>query len=358
MPIQDDVPTPSLLVDVARLERNITSMAERAGAAGVVMRPHAKTHKTLEVAARQLAAGAAGLTVATLGEAETFADAGFLDLFIAYPFWPGTGKKQRLAALAERARLRVGIDSAEAAVALSEAVGTARLEVLVEVDCGHHRSGVMPEAAAEVALAAARKGLTVTGVFTFPGHGYEPGMAALAAKDESDALEHAASRLAAAGHEVAVRSGGSTPTALHSLQGVVNELRPGIYVFNDAVQVFLGTCSLEQVALSALCTVVSIPSDEQAVLDAGSKVLGADRPSSARGYGLLPELPGAELSSLYEHHAVVNLKGAHRQLHVGDVLRVVPNHVCSAVNLADELMVTAGDTVVGRWRVVARGKNN
>ena len=208
------LPTPTLVVDLTKLDRNIAAMAGRR-AAGVALRPHAKTHKTPEIARRQLQAGALGLTVATLGEAETFAEAGFDDLFIAYPLWVGdTAKLRRLRAVAEAVHVRVGVDSAEAAAALGHAASTAHIEALVEVDCGHHRSGVLPAAAPAVADACAQAGLEVAGVLTFPGHSYGPGMPARAAMDEAAALEEAAAGLGAAGHDARVRSGGSTPTRI------------------------------------------------------------------------------------------------------------------------------------------------
>ena len=352
------LPTPTLVVDLTKLDRNIAAMAGRARAAGVALRPHAKTHKTPEIARRQLQAGALGLTVATLGEAETFAEAGFDDLFIAYPLWVGdTAKLRRLRAVAEAVHVRVGVDSAEAAAALGHAASTAHIEALVEVDCGHHRSGVLPAAAPAVADACAQAGLEVAGVFTFPGHSYGPGMPARAAMDEAAALEEAAAGLGAAGHDARVRSGGSTPSAYHVVAGVVTELRPGTYVFNDAQQVALGTCQSEDLALSAVSTVVSIPGDDRAVLDAGSKVLGADRPAWLEGYGILPDFPQAKVTSLSEHHAVVALAGAPGLLRHGDEVHIVPNHACNAVNLVDELVVVSGGAVIGPWRVRARGRN-
>jgi D-serine deaminase-like pyridoxal phosphate-dependent protein len=353
-----DIPTPALIIDRQRLDRNIGAMARWAGEVGITLRPHAKTHKTPEVARLQLEAGAPGLAVATLGEAETFAEAGVDNLFIAYPLWVGDATKaRRLVALAERVHLRVGVDSAEAAGHLGGAVRRTSLEALIEIDCGHHRSGVRPTAAAAVADAAARAGLMVVGVFTFPGHGSRPGMPAQAAKDEADALEEATAKLEAAGHAVQVRSGGSTPTAHHTVAGIVTEIRPGTYVFNDAQQVALGTCRAEDLALSAVATVVSIPSDDRAVLDAGSKVLGADRPPWLEGYGLLPDFPRATVTSLSEHHAVVALGTGPGYLRRGDQVRIVPNHVCNAVNLVDELVVVDEGAIVGTWQVRARGKN-
>jgi D-serine deaminase-like pyridoxal phosphate-dependent protein len=154
-----------------------------------------------------------------------------------------------------------------------------------------------------------------------------------------------------------VLSGGSTPTALFTDAESVTEMRPGIYVFNDAQQLELGTCSLGDIALTVAATVVS-RAGGRVVLDAGSKVLGADRPAWTTGYGRLADHPHARVSALSEHHATVTWSESCAPPELGEVLRVVPNHVCAAVNLADELVVMAGRTMVDRWPVAARGANN
>src|ERR1700753_979323 len=138
----EGVETPYVAVDVDVMDRNLRAMASAAESRGLALRPHAKTHKCLEIARRQIELGAAGLTVATVSEAEVFADGGCDDLFIAYPVWPSPERAKRLRRLADRVALRVGIDSIESALALAKAVGP--LDVLVEVDSGHHRSGVQP----------------------------------------------------------------------------------------------------------------------------------------------------------------------------------------------------------------------
>ena len=226
------------------------------------------------------------------------------------------------------------------------------------MDCGQHRSGVAPADAARVAAAAEAAGLAVAGVFTFPGHSYRPGAAAGAAADEDRALAEAAAGLAASGFDISVRSGGSTPTVARAVPGSATEVRPGVYVMNDAQQLALGTCGQADVALVALASVVSAPAPERIVIDAGSKVLGADRPDWVAGYGTVPELPGSVISQLSEHHAVVTLPAdTARRPRVGDRVAVVPNHVCSAVNLVDQLVVVQRGVEVDRWPVVARGAN-
>lgn len=343
--------TPFVSVDVTVLDANLRRMAGHAAARGIALRPHAKTHKSPEIARRQLALGAAGLTVATVREAEIFQDAG--DLFVAYPIWPSPEQVTRLRSLRENTALRVGVDSAESAEALGHALPG--LEVLVEVDSGHHRSGVVPEAAGAVAVAADKAGLTVRGVFTFPGHGYGPDRMRPAGADESAALSTAAAALTAHGLDASIRSGGSTPTA--AVTGdALTEMRPGVYVFGDAQQVELGTCDWSQVALTVTATVVS-RSGQRFILDAGSKVLGADQQSWATGGGRLMDHPDARIVALSEHHATVLLPGGQAVPELGDRVRVVPNHVCATVNLADELIVVESGTPVGSWPVSARGAN-
>ncbi|WP_241384992.1 alanine racemase [Rhodococcus sp. CH91] len=345
--------TPALLVDRDILDRNIARMAESARARGMSLRPHAKTHKCLEIARRQLDAGARGLTVATVAEAEVFAEAGVDDLFVAYPLWVDAARGARLRALAARVRLTVGIDSGTGARNLVEHAGTG-IGVLVEVDSGHHRTGVPPEQAGAVAAAAHEAGLDMLGVFTFPGHSYAPGAPAGAARDESDALAAAAASVRATGIEPSVVSGGSSPTALLEVPTVTTELRPGVYVFGDAQQLELNTVTENEIALTAAATVVSAR-DDLVVLDAGSKVLGADRAAWATGYGRILGEPDARITALSEHHATVYWPDPSTRPGLGHRVRVIPNHVCNAVNLADELIVISEGAVVDTWRVAARG---
>ncbi|MFR9780597.1 alanine racemase [Micromonospora sp. MS34] len=352
-----ELSTPYPVVDVDVLDRNVRAMAASAAARGLALRPHAKTHKCVQIARRQREAGAKGLTVATIGEAEVFAEAGFTDLFVAYPVWASPARARRLRALAEHASLRIGVDSPEGAVLLADAVRGADVELLVEIDSGHHRSGVRPESAGEVALAAARHGAQVGGVFTFPGHGYTPGRRDEAAADEATALEQAAAALTAVAIEARVRSGGSTPTAAVADPRGLTEMRPGVYVFNDAQQVELGGCGWPDVALTIAATVVS-RSGSRVILDAGSKVLGADQPAWATGGGRLPDHPDARVTALSEHHATVVFPAGGPTPRLGEVVRVAPNHVCAAVNLADELVVVSGGREVDRWAVAARGANS
>jgi D-serine deaminase-like pyridoxal phosphate-dependent protein len=344
-----DRPTPYLRVDPAVLDHNIAAMAALARSRGLALRPHAKTHKSAAIARRQLDAGAVGLTLATVAEAEALVGTGVGDVFVAYPLWVDAAKAARLRTLTGQVSLTVGIDSAEGAQAL--AAGVPGAAVLVEVDSGQHRSGVSPGIAGAVAVQAARAGLLVRGVFTFPGHSYAPGAGTDAARQEAASLREAVASLADQGIEATVVSGGSTPSAADADGTVLTEIRPGVYVFGDAQQWELGTVTPDRIALTCEATVVS-HAGGRVVLDAGSKVLGADRAPYASGYGRLLDHPAARVSQLSEHHAVVDWPGTMLPPR-GSRLRVVPNHVCTAVNLADELVLTDGTV----WPVDARGAN-
>ena len=352
--------TPATVVLVERLDHNLRGMAALASSVGATLRPHGKTHKCLEIARRQVELGAVGLSVATLGEAEILASesSGVSDVFIAYPFLAVDDSLRRLERLTDRATVSVGVDSREGATRLARLRG--RLRVLVEVDSGLRRSGVAPEGAGEVASAAERSGIEVAGVFTFPGHSYAPGAAASAARDEARALAEAARALGQAGFDCSVRSGGSTPSAGAVEPGALSEMRPGVYVFNDAQQVELGTCTMDDVALVVLGTVVSKPARDRVVLDAGAKVLGPDRPSWTTGYGRLLDHPAARITGLWEHHAVVRFEGEEGvpTPDLGDQVAVVPNHVCTAVNLVPSLLVVEHGDVVDEWQVAARAANS
>lgn len=354
-PLPENLSTPALVVDRDVLVGNIARMAARMDERGVALRPHAKTHKSLDIASLQVAHGAAGLTVATVGEAEVFAAGGHGDLFIAYPVVAQRDKAERLGRLAESARLSVGVDSIEAGALLAGAGLAGTVRVMVEIDSGQHRSGVLPAAAGGLAAALADLGLEVEGVFTHAGHGYTaldapPG----AARDEVDALEEAVSALSARGLLAARVSAGSTPTALGSARRPVTEERPGTYVFNDRQQVALGAAEAPQVALAVAATVVSTAVPGQVVVDSGTKSLGGDRPAWLEGLGTVPELGGANVVSASECHGIVAL-GDGPPPPVGTLVRVVPNHVCPVVNLFDFYEVVSGGEVVDRWPVSARG---
>jgi D-serine deaminase-like pyridoxal phosphate-dependent protein len=355
--LPDGLDTPTVVVDLDRVDTNIERMQRTLDERGVALRPHAKTHKSPFLAHQQLAAGAVGVTVAVLGEAQVMADAGVEDVFVAYPVWAVGAKADRLRELASRLRLAVGVDSVDGAQQLGRALAGAadQPDVLVEIDSGDGRTGTSPDRVVEVARAVLDAGLDLRGVFTHGGHSYAgPDRVAGAADDERSALGAALTALGHAGIEVAVVSAGSTPTAAAGRRPITEE-RPGTYVFGDRQQANLGGSDPATVALAVAATVVSTAVPGRCVLDAGAKAIAKDRPDWLDGHGAVPELPGAVIRSVSDHHAVVDLPPDLPRPRVGDVVAVVPNHVCPVVNLTDQLVLARAGEVVDHLPVAARG---
>lgn len=347
-------------MDVAVLERNVRRMAEAAQASRVHLRPHAKTHKLPEVGRLQLAAGASGLTLAKTSEAEVFADAGFDDLFLAYPV-VGLGKPERLVALAEGVRIAAGVDSLEGARALSDAFARAgrRLDVRIKIDVGSRRVGILPEAAPDFAAAlAGMPGVRLRGLFAHAGHAYAGETASAvreAGEEEGALLARVAEAVRRRGLEVEDVSVGSTPTAASAMRASgVTECRPGNYVYHDATQVSLGTCGLEDCAMTVLATVVSAPARDRAVVDAGSKTLSSDplRPRPG-GHGFVLGR-SSRIARLSEEHGVIDVAPGER-FTVGERVRILPNHACVVSNLHEKVIAVEGGRVREVWRVAARG---
>lgn len=349
--------TPYLHLDVAVLRRNLQRAAELAQERSLVLRPHVKTHKCVEIARLQQAYGSEGLTVASLGEAEAFVDAGFTDLFIAFPVWLEESQRPRveklIAKLPADQRLRVGVDSPQAA----QRWFGLDVDLIIEIDSGMHRSGVTPQGVVAVAQAASAVRLPVIGIFTFPGHSYGLDLALTVAHEEACALAEAREALLAAGFPCDVVSGGSTPS-FPFIDPSLTEARPGVYCVNDAQQWELGSCRAEDIALTCVATVVSKHTHsgrDYIVTNAGSKIIGADRPSWTTGHGRVPASPGARITSLSEHHSVIAWEGPSPEL--GSQIQIAPNHACNAFNLVDEVYAEV-EGELSPWRVIARGLNS
>lgn len=346
--------TPDVVVDLDRVRANVDRAARQARDAGIALRPHAKTHKMVEIARMQMEAGAAGLQVAKLGEAEVFAAAGIVDLFVGYPL-VGAAKVERLRAL--EGDVSVAVDSLDTARALAGMGRT--LRVVIELDTGLHRTGVAPgRPAVDLALEVQRlPDLELAGVFTHEGQIYGAADQAQAAHEAFDALVATADAIRAHGIEVPVVSAGSTGGFRHALEHPgITEVRPGTYVFNDSSQVAQGSATWDDVAAFVVATVVARPAEDRAVIDAGSKVLTNDRlasPVPQQTHGALVGHDGLFVTRLSEEHGVID--GA-SELRVGDRVAVVPNHICPVINLADSVSITEGGAPVGRWQVAARGR--
>lgn len=366
----DCLPTPCLLVDLDRLDANVTEMATEVRDAGAALRPHTKTHKTLEIARMQLAAGATGLTVAKLGEAELLAPlveahgapGGILvahELVHAH-------QARRYAALSRRLTMRTCVDSLVGARVLDDVATDAGLtfDVLLDVDTGLERTGVPLEQAVELGVAIDRMpGLHVKGVFSYAG--YRPRVPVYSerrrwAMQEAEAAVHVAAELRGRGvaaPEVSVA--GSASAMLAAAVPGVTEVRPGTYVFWDMNYARLGIAPENRFALRINTTVVSRPAPDRAVLDAGSKTFAADRAVSgaADGFGVIVGRETCRLGRQWEEHTVVDVPPEHRDLAIGDRVDVIPNHVCPVVNLSDRLygvrdgVVDAVMDIVGRGRV-------
>jgi D-serine deaminase-like pyridoxal phosphate-dependent protein len=344
------------------VEANLQRMQARATAAGMRLRPHAKTHKSPYFARRQVAIGAVGITVAKLGEAEVMAAAGLDDILLAYPV-VGPLKLARLRELLLRVpRFTCAVDSVEVAAGIGE-VGRAlgrRVPVYLEVDTTDYRRMGQPAGAPSIALAErirALPGVALVGVMTHAGPAYSARDAdtirEIAVREAAPLAETA--RALGGGLEVSV---GSTPTARFlDLAGGsgATEARPGTYIFNDRTQVQLGTCGPEDVAVTVLATVVSRPAPDRVVVDAGSKTLTSDSFIGGTGFGEVRGEPAMRLVRLSEEHGMMEVP-AGCDLAVGDRVEIVPNHVCPCVNLTDELIGLRDGRPATRISVDARGR--
>jgi D-serine deaminase-like pyridoxal phosphate-dependent protein len=344
-----DTPVVTIRLDV--MEANIRRVQARLSALGVGNRPHIKTHKIPAIGKLQMAAGAMGITCQKLGEVEVFADAGVADdVLLTYNIL-GAAKAERLMAVNRRlAQLTVSIDNEVVARGLSEAARRAGqdLRFVVECDTGMGRTGVQtPAQAFELARAAMRlPRLQFQGIMTFPSK--DP--------DTRVFFEAALALFKQAGIAVPVVSGGGTP-ALATVDRfpMLTEHRAGTCVFNDAMVVSTGTAGWDDCAMRVRATVVSRPTPERAVLDAGSKVLTSDQ-YFMKGFGHVMEYPEGAVIHLSEEHAVVDLTACPERPKVGDVVQVVPNHCCVVSNMVDELHGVRGDAVEVVWPVAARGR--
>jgi D-serine deaminase-like pyridoxal phosphate-dependent protein len=356
--------TPYLLIDGVKMERNLQKMADVAGGSGVDLRPHVKTHKIPGIAREQLEAGASGITVAKLSEAEVMADGGIEDIFIAYPLVT-EAKIRQAVRLDERVRFIVGVDSLEGARRLSAVVQDQTLEVRLEVDTGLRRTGVPLDEAVRLAGEIEAMGnLDLTGIYTYRGAvlgGSKTLELEKAGLEEGQLMVSLADMLRERGIGVEDVSVGSTPTAEYvaKVDGVT-EIRPGTYVFYDRMQARLGACSLDECAAVVVCTVVSRPTRDLAIIDGGSKTFATDvgpgaEPLNLEGYGHVVGYRSVVLERLTEEHGMLSVD-EDCDLVVGDTLQIIPNHICSTVNLHDEVYLVGKDGVVEEMRVAARGK--
>jgi len=357
-----EVETPAILIDIDVMEANLRRVADYAGEHSLRLRPHTKTHKIPALGARQIALGAVGLTCAKVGEAEVMVDSGTPDLLVAYPVI-GRSKLDRLMQVARKTQLTVALDSLAAAAQLSDAARSARVSVNVlgEVDAGMGRVGVAPQDLPGLAKAIGNlPHLEFVGFSFYPGHiGKldESGYGAM--KQLTGLVASLVKECKDAGVPARIVSGGSTPSLYesHHVEGLT-EIRPGTYIFNDRNTAEVGACDWADCAATIMTTVVSTRPGHM-IVDGGSKTFSSDRNFGVGDptYGLVREAPGSLFYKMNEEHGYIDLRRAERQdFLVGDRVRILPNHICVAMNLHEQVYGVRGDEIVETWKVAARGK--
>lgn len=362
----EQLETPCMVIDVEQAERNIRAMQRRADACGCALRPHIKTHKMVRFAKMQMEQGACGITCAKVSEAEVMAQGGIGDIFIAYPM-VGAFRIRRAVALARRIpRLILAVDSREGAKALSDAAVQAHttLEVRMEVDTGARRTGVPRGQAVGLAgYISSLPGLRLTGIYTFKGlvwQGQPTDDNARAALEEGELMRDAAQAIREAGIPIRDVSAGSTPTgAAVAATGMVTEIRPGTYLFNDYMLTREHAAAPEEIAARLYATVVSTPDANCAVIDGGTKTFPMDVPILAPpmnypGYAVVAGRMDLHLSRMNEEHGMLVSDTGQTGLRVGQTLELIPIHVCTALNLQNEVYLLQ-DGRLSRQRVDARG---
>jgi D-serine deaminase-like pyridoxal phosphate-dependent protein len=347
----DTLETPAVLIDIDRAEANLARAQAYADKHGVKLRPHIKTHKLPYLARRQMEYGAIGITCQKIGEAEVMADAGLEDIFLPYNI-VGTEKLLRLRAVAARTRLSMTADSRATIEGYSAAFADApeRLRVLVECDTGAGRCGVQTPQEALVLgeIIANSRGLRFGGLMTYPPQGKTGEVEAW--------LAEAARLLGKSGLPAETISSGGTPDLYHAHEvKSATEHRPGTYIYLDRYQVAKGVDTLGDCAMTVLATVVSRPTADRAILDAGSKALTSDTLGMA-GFGLIREYPDAVIAGLSEEHGNVDLTQSAARPKIGERVRIIPNHACVVTNLVDTVHFVSGDRVVDAVPVAARGR--
>lgn len=357
----DRLQTPALVIDGAIVRRNVRRLADYAASVGVTIRPHTKTHKLRKLAELQLDAGAIGLTVAKVSEAEAISDSG-QDVFLAYP--PiGEQRADRLAALGRDRTMRAAVDSLaaiEATSAAARAAGTT-VGLLVDLDVGLGRTGV-PSPAATLSLAQAidqSVNVRLDGIMIYPGHVWSlPDQQGAELKAVDDLVVETLELWAKHGLAAAIVSGGSTPTAYQShLMPHVTEIRPGTYVFNDMNTARPGFCSVDDCAARVVATVVSDAVAGQVVIDAGSKALARDASSIPNGgFGYVVEYPEARIKQLSEEHGQIDVTKCRERPRIGERVTIIPNHICPCVNLQAAVWWMEPGERLQQMVVDARGK--
>ena len=350
MTFSQEIDTPSVTILLERVQANIDRVQAIVAGAGIRNRPHIKTHKIPAIARMQIQAGAVGLTCQKLSEAEAFIDAGVADDILLTYNIVGRRKLERLMDLSARVKRFAVVADSEAVLRGISAVAVERGHVvpfLVECDTGFGRNGVQTPAAA-VALAqysASLPGVRFEGIMTFP----------VGTEGARTFLAEALTLFAQAGIEVPIVSGGGSPALLkiEDFQ-MLTEYRAGTYVYNDVMMMASGLAQLEDCALQVRATVVSRPSSDRAIVDAGSKILTREQ-YYVKDFGRIAEYPQAVVSNVTEEHGVIDLSRCEKKPEIGDVVNIIPNHCCAVSNMVDNVYVLSEGKVVDILPVAARG---
>jgi D-serine deaminase-like pyridoxal phosphate-dependent protein len=359
----EEVRTPALMIDLAILERNLHRVSEYCQSHNLSLRPHTKTHKTPEVARMQIDLGAVGLTVAKVGEAQVMAASDLNDILVAYPIY-GRENLSRLARLARARRMTVSLDSAAVAEGVSRAAAEngASIGVLVEFDVGYGRCGLAPGSPCVQLARMIQKlpGLQFRGLMTFFGNIWGTEEERLSqTRQVARVVGQVLDAFSRERLPLEIVSGGSTPSALlaHLVPGLT-EIRPGTYAYNDLNTFYQGVCQIGDCAARVVTTVVSTAVPGRAIIDAGSKTFSSDTLLSGpkTGYGYVVEFPDVTLFALDEEHGFLDITASSHRFRVGEVLTVIPNHVCTCVNMQDEVLLLRDGQLVGEWAVAGRRK--
>lgn len=363
----DSIDTPALLIDRELMLENIEFTVQKARTAHVNLRPHTKTHRMPELAQLCLEKGACGITVAKVGEAEVMAQHGIQDIFIANEII-GLTKYKRLQQLHEKIHIAIGIDGQEQADQIEKVFADSKnpLEVLIEIEVGENRSGLTtdPQIFALGTYLKKKKHLKLFGVFSHEGHCYK-------AASPADCIEkartahlrtlEAAQMLRSIGHEIRTVSVGSTPSLLHApIAEGITEIRPGTFILMDVGQ---GSAigDFSKCAATVLASVISRPTDERVVLDAGAKSLTSQNRTegicTTSGYGLIKGSDNVRLQGVFDEHAVLYDKAFHDKIQVGDKVEIIPNHICPTCNLYEKAYLVSKGTVLKELFILCRGKS-
>lgn len=361
------VDTPSILIDRERMHANLEAMQKKAETLGVKLRPHTKTHKMPELAKLQLQYGAEGITVAKVGEAEVMAEHGIQDIFIANEI-VGVTKWERLAELSKKIRVMFGVDSAKAVQGIEAVFARENVSatVRIEVETGENRSGVTNEKTFYEILDAIKESphVRLEGIFSHEGHSYSADSAEacreLFEKAQNLTLDYA-KKAREYGFAIENVSVGSTPSLMHceSLVDGITEIRPGTYIFMDVGQ---GNCigTYDRCAATVLATIISKPTDERLIGDAGAKALTSQSRGKGlchtEGKGFVKGSSGVYVDNVYDEHTIIYDRELNRELEIGDKIEIIPNHICPVCNLYRQAYLVSGGEVVGTLEIAGQGK--